>query len=62
MNIKRIESRVKVNYQKVVEKIVDTKSISPSHVVLWLIKELTILQKYILELLIDRIETELKGK
>lgn len=62
MNIKQIEARVHLNYQDVVEKIVNDKSISPSHVVVWLIRELTTLQKYILELLIDRINQQIKIK
>lgn len=62
MNIKRIEARVHLNYREVVEKIVNDKSISPSHVVVWLLKELTILQKYILELLMDRINKQIKIK
>ena len=62
MNIERIKARTNIEYQNVVEKIVDDKSMSPSHVVFWLIRELTILQKYILELLIDRINKQIKIK
>ena len=60
MNVKRIEARTNLNYRKVVEKIVGDKSITPSHIVVWLTRELTLLQKYILELLIDRISTQVK--
>lgn len=61
MNVKQIRARVNLNYREIVEKIVDDKSLTPGDIVVWLIKELTILQKYILELLVDRIETKLKG-
>ena len=60
MNVKRIKARTNINYRKVVEKIVGDKSITPDHIVIWLIRELTLLQKYILELLIDRISTQVK--
>lgn len=60
MNVKRIKARTNLNYREVVEKIVRDKSISPSHIVIWLTRELTLLQKYILELLIDRISTQIK--
>ena len=60
MNIKRIEARTNIKYQNVVERIVNDKSISPSHVVVWLLRELTILQKYILELLMDRINKQIR--
>ena len=60
MNVKRIKARTNLNYRKVVEKIVGDKSISPSHTVIWLIRELTLLQKYILELLIDKVKTQIK--
>ena len=60
MNVKRIKARIKLNYREVIEKIVGDKSISPSHIIIWLSRELTLLQKYILELLIDRISTRIK--
>lgn len=60
MNVKRIKARTNLNYRKVVEKIVKDKSISPSHIIMWLMRELTLLQKYILELLLDRISTQIK--
>ena len=62
MNIKRIKARTNINYKDVVEKIVDDKSISPGHLVFWLIKELTVLQNYILKLLIDRLNQQIKIK
>lgn len=60
MNVKRIKARLNLNYRKLIEKIVEDKSISQSHIIIWLISELTLLQKYILELLIDRISTQIK--
>ena len=60
MNIKKIKARTNIDYGKIVDKIVNDKSISPSHTVIWLIRELTTLQKYILELLIDKVKTQIK--
>lgn len=62
MNIKQIKSRVKVNYREIITKIIDDESMKVVDVIIWLIRELTILQKYILELLLDRIETQVKVK
>lgn len=61
MNVEKIRARVNLNYREIIEKIVDDKSLTPGDMIVWLIRELTVLQKYILELLVDRIETELKG-
>lgn len=60
MNIKKIKTRVNLNYQEIVEKIVDDKSLTAGDIVVWLIRELTVLQKYILDLLIDKIKTQIK--
>jgi len=60
MNTKRINARTNISYANMVEKIIDDKSMSVGELLLYLCKELTILQKYILELLLDRVEK--KGK
>lgn len=62
MNTKKIRARVSLNYREIVEKIVDNKSMKPAGIIIWLIRELTILQKYILELLVNRIEQQIKLK
>lgn len=61
MNVEKIRARVNLNYREIIEKMVDDKSLTPGDMIVWLIRELTVLQKYILELLVDRIETKLKG-
>ena len=62
MKIKRIEKRVKINYRECVEKIVNDESLKIVDVIIWLLKELTTLQKYILELLMDRVDKQIKIK
>lgn len=62
MNVKRINARANINYVDMVEKITDDKSMKGGELLLYLCKELTVLQKYILELLLDRIATQIKIK
>lgn len=62
MNIKRIEARANISYSDIVKKIIDNKSMSIGKLLSYLCKELTILQKYILELLLDRVTTQIKIK
>lgn len=62
MNIKRINARTNISYADMVEKIIDNKHMSVGKLLLYLCRELTILQKYILELLLDRIATQIKIK
>lgn len=62
MNTKRINARTNISYADIVEKIIDDKSMSIGKLLLYLCRELTILQKYILELLLDRVSTQIKIK
>lgn len=62
MNIKNIKARVNINYREVIEKIVNDESLTAINTIIWLVRELTILQKYILELLLDRLSTQIKVK
>ena len=60
MNIEQIKARININYREVVEKIINDESISFSSLIIWSLKELTTLQKYILELLMDRMNQQIK--
>ena len=60
MNVKRINARANINYVDMVKKITDDKSMNGGELLLYLCKELTVLQKYILELLLDRVSTQIK--
>ena len=61
MNILRTKSRVNINYSSVLDKMIE-KSVPLKLILKYLLIELTTLQKYILELLVDRIEQQIKLK
>lgn len=59
VSTKRIEARIKLDYKDIVENIIDDKSLPISNIMIWLLNELVTLQKYILVLLIERIQKEI---
>lgn len=60
MNIKRIEARAHLDYSVVVNNIINNKSMSDKRIIIYLCREIIVLQKYIFQLLLDRLEKKIK--
>lgn len=60
MNTKRIEARAHLDYSVVINNIITNKTMSDKRLIIYLCKQIIVLQKYIFQLLLDRVEK--KGK
>ena len=60
MNIKRINARANLNHSEVISNIMENKTMSNERIIIYLCKEILTLQKYIYQLLLDRLEKKMK--